>query len=765
MSPSLRPVLAALVLLAPTASLPAQPSPMQDVVPARPIKVPGRRELDRLEALKLYGLASLQESKNRLPEALKTYEKALRFDPDSTAVRRSLIPLYIALDRQDDALTCCRRVLELDPGDYDTWYLYGRQLRALDKETDACAAFDKALACKRLNKRPDICLAIAYDLGTLREKLGNLAKAESAFRRVVALLEQPAETVQQGPLTAQDLASRAAETYERIGRLCLKAGKPDRAIAAFKSAQAKEPARAARLSLNLAEVLTSQRQFAEALRYVNHYLGQQPQANDGYELKIKLLRELGRGDDVVAELEKHAAVDRFNNPLKLLVAREYLKAGQPAQAEGIYEPLLKASADADTYRGLFAVYKAEGRQGADKLLRRLDEAIRAASPEGDKKDAPNANQAAHARVMLAVLREDGALVKALLPVAHRRILKSPGLAYRLRALLAVLAERTGNLDVAEALYRSCFSKDGKVLLAGERRQVEQQLYSGLLQVLSLAHKHTAVVELCKQGLEHADATNRVLFHLEMAHALMTLGRPKEALEAIDAGVNTAVDRPTGKERLTCRCNRAQLLAQAEKFKEAETEGKALLKEYKDDADVRTIRFVLSAVYSLARQHDKATEQLEAILKEDPNSARANNDLGYFWADQNKNLEQAERMIRKALELDLQQRRGAAALGVDGDRDNAAYIDSLGWVLFRRGQFKEARAQLEKAVALPDGADDPVVWDHLGDVCFRLKDDRAAAAHWRKALKLYEHGRRPRSDGRPKDIADKLKLLGTAKQPR
>ena len=58
------------------------------------------------------------------------------------------------------------------------------------------------------------------------------------------------------------------------------------------------------------------------------------------------------------------------------------------------------------------------------------------------------------------------------------------------------------------------------------------------------------------------------------------------------------------------------------------------------------------------------------------------------------------MIRKALELDVQQRRGAAALGVDGDRDNAAYIDSLGWVLFRRGRLKEARRSWRKRRRCP-----------------------------------------------------------------
>ena len=766
MSPSLCPVLIAVAVLAHAANTAvAQQSPLQDVVPAKPIKLPSRRELDRQEALELYGVASLQENSNRLTEALKTYEKALRLDPDSTAIRRSLIPLYVALDRQDDALGCCRRLLELDPGDYDTWYLYGRQLRGQDREADACAAFDKALACKRLKDRPGVALAIAYDLGTLREKLGHFKRAEAAFRKAAELLAHPAELLEAGPLTPQDIATQAGETYERIGRICLRAGKSDDAILAFKNAQAKDPSRARRLSLNLAEVLLSRGKQAEALRYVDHYLGQQPQSNDGYELKIKLLRALGRGDEVLAELEKHSANDRFNTPLRLLLAREYRKAGRPAQAERIYETLLKSSPEVDTYRGLFGVYLAEGEPGAGKLLSRLNRAVTKASPE-DKAATADANAAAHARAMLAVLREDRALVKALLPVAHRRILKGPQLAYPLLVLLAVLAERTGSLDAAEELYRSCLDKDGKVLVPGDRRQVEPQVYFGLLKVLSSARKHAALIKLCRQALDRTEATNRTLFYREMAFAHMALGHSKEALDAISQAVTEAEagSQPQAKKQvLFCRCNRSQLLAQAEKFKEAEAECLELLKGNKEAADVQTIRFALSAVYSLARQHDKAEEQLLAILEEDPNSARGNNDLGYIWADQNKNLDRAERMIRKALELDAQQRRGGEALGVDSDRDNAAYVDSLGWVLFRRGRLREAREQLEKAAALPDGADDPVVWDHLGDVCYRLKDDRAAVGHWKKALKLYEDGRR-RADGRAKDIADKLKMLGTAGHP-
>src|SRR5436309_1947889 len=124
MSRSLRPALVALVLAVPPPPLPAQSHPLEDVVPERPVKAPTRKQLDRLEALKLYGLAAQQEQRNQLPEAVRTYEKGLRLDPDSAALRRALAPLYLALDRPQDALDCCRRALAIDPDDYDTWYLY-----------------------------------------------------------------------------------------------------------------------------------------------------------------------------------------------------------------------------------------------------------------------------------------------------------------------------------------------------------------------------------------------------------------------------------------------------------------------------------------------------------------------------------------------------------------------------------------------------------------------------------------------------------------
>src|SRR5262249_36958045 len=155
--------------------------------------------------------------------------------------------------------------------------------------------------------RPDLRAQVYYDIGVLHENAGEWDKAEAAFRSLTEVLEKPDALLEQGPYTRAEIDQQAAETYERLGRWGLKAGQPDRATAAFEQARKKDPARSARLSYNLAEVYVSQGKKREALERLNEYLGTQPQGLEGYELRIKLQRELGRADAVLADLESAAA--------------------------------------------------------------------------------------------------------------------------------------------------------------------------------------------------------------------------------------------------------------------------------------------------------------------------------------------------------------------------------------------------------------------------------------------------------------------------
>jgi tetratricopeptide (TPR) repeat protein len=94
-------------------------------------------------------------------------------------------------------------------------------------------------------------------------------------------------------------------------------------------------------------------------------------------------------------------------------------------------------------------------------------------------------------------------------------------------------------------------------------------------------------------------------------------------------------------------------------------------------------------------------------------------------------------------------------------ESAAFIDSLGWVLFRKGKLQDARTELERAVKLHDGEIDPIVWDHLGDVMFRLGEKAKAKEDWKKAEEIYKsdlRGSFRRRDDHFEELKRKIKLV-------
>jgi tetratricopeptide (TPR) repeat protein len=715
------------------------------------VRPPTRAEVNHREAERLYAQALLQERESRLVDALETLEKAVRLDPDSAHLHRALVPLYLAVDRPDEALRTCRKALDLEPGDFETWFLYARQLKIENQTQDAITALRKAAACPGLKDRPDLRLQIHFDLGVLHESAQEFDKAAAAFTEVVGMLEKgevPPPEQGGGP---EQVATQAAETYERLGRVCVRARRFDEAIAAYRKAQQKDHERQQRLSYNLADVYVGQGKLREALDCLDDYLRTQPQSTEAYERKIDLLRRLGRGDEVLGELEKYCQADAQNLALKLLVARQYGEERRTDEALRRYEDLLRQSPTPEVYRGLLTLYREQGRPGAERVLSILDRSIAAAVPPKEGQDGDR-GEAAKARAMLVVLRDDPKLVKAMLDVVRGQMDRRQRIHRETCRYLAILADRAHALKDAEDLYRACLAG---VTLA-PRSEEESDAYTGLLNVLWQEHKYRDIVDVCRQGLAHAAATNLLVFHYNLSRAQLRLGNLDDAI----AEANRAVDIATSDEhRLQMRCYRAGLLAMADRFAEAEADAQGVLKDFKNPGQVLEARYTLSEVYSLAKKYAQAEEQLQRILKEHPDEARAHNDLGYQWADQGKNLEEAEKLIRQAIELDRKQKKAGAHVETDSDRDNAAYLDSLGWVLFRRGRLGEARAEMEKACALPDGADDPVVWDHMGDVYHKLGETARARSAWQKAVELYGGSGRRRPDDRLKDIEHKLRLLG------
>jgi len=128
-------------------------------------------------------------------------------------------------------------------------------------------------------------------------------------------------------------------------------------------------------------------------------------------------------------------------------------------------------------------------------------------------------------------------------------------------------------------------------------------------------------------------------------------------------------------------------------------------------------FYLAVIYSELKDYALSEKELKKAILLKPDFAQALNFLGYTYVENNKNFREAERLIKRALKV---------------DPDNGAYIDSLGWLYYKRGRLKEAKEKLIQAVTIMP---DPEVFNHLGDVYYKLKDNDNAILNWQDSLKL------------------------------
>lgn len=126
-------------------------------------------------------------------------------------------------------------------------------------------------------------------------------------------------------------------------------------------------------------------------------------------------------------------------------------------------------------------------------------------------------------------------------------------------------------------------------------------------------------------------------------------------------------------------------------------------------------------YQIALMQDKAgltkesVRNFEALLKDRPDDASLLNALGYSLADRNQKLPRAEQLIRKALE---------------SSPDNPAFLDSLGWVRFRRGDTAGGLPYLERAFRV---FPDPEIASHWGEMLWASGQQTEARALWARAL--------------------------------
>lgn len=141
-------------------------------------------------------------------------------------------------------------------------------------------------------------------------------------------------------------------------------------------------------------------------------------------------------------------------------------------------------------------------------------------------------------------------------------------------------------------------------------------------------------------------------------------------------------------------------------------------QQKDFPSSDRLVFLKGVVQEKMGQWESAVETMKPLLVRNKNNPSVLNFIGYIWADNGVRLSEAETYIRRALQL----------------KPNDPYIlDSLGWVQYKKGLYKEALETLEKAHKIKP--DESIVADHMGDTLLKLGKVEQAEKYYKMALDL------------------------------
>ncbi|MCB0697025.1 MAG: tetratricopeptide repeat protein [Chitinophagaceae bacterium] len=129
---------------------------------------------------------------------------------------------------------------------------------------------------------------------------------------------------------------------------------------------------------------------------------------------------------------------------------------------------------------------------------------------------------------------------------------------------------------------------------------------------------------------------------------------------------------------------------------------------------------LADIYNNSKDYEQSDENFEKSLKLSPDNPTTLNNYSYYLSERNVRLADAEKMSKRSLEL---------------VPDLPTFLDTYGWILYKQGNYKKAKEYVEKAIEKEDEAASATLWEHLGDIYYKLNDHNKALECWQKAKKL------------------------------
>jgi len=651
-------------------------------------------EQNRRQLTVLLTKARMLDKRGDLPRALKAYQRASRLNPGSESILQNIVRLAFMLKRNEIASRYAVLLAQNKPDmAADALQRLAQYAVENDQVETAISLYERAVTQLESQKAFAQILGIRFRLVKLYQIEEKPAAAAKHAKLLVEMLNDP-EQYELKEVVDQFSEEATQATYQELADTLLEAGHTKLAGQAFaKYRESIDPLNAAWFD---ARIAVAEQQWKQAQSHLQTMLASDKEVGgaESYELLLQIAPHLGDSDskNPTQRLNDLLAKQPSKVALRQLLVKRFAEEQKWDRVSETAQPLIATGEGQGVYKeAAMAYFQLEQ---WEPLIALLGATLTPSFTLGlDTKDFESAE----------------AKWKALQEHAKSLVGESPSQRDRIAACHLL----------AEGNHAELAWKELQPALDKLDKRVASQL---LLQfaVSAFANDQEVVAEQAlRSGLALRLPKNQAsLFQYYLTMVQQLQGNTDDALRT--AKRSALLDESSA----LLRSRIGWVLYNDNQLDKAAEEYRALLTKFDRDYEneqtrdaLREARLVLSSIAGQQGRDEMAFEWLEQVLDEFPGDTGASNDLGYLWVDRKTNMGRA---------LDL------IELAVAEEPENPAYLDSLGWALFRMGRHQEAASKLKQAVDLMDEPDG-VILDHLADAYLANGETEKAKATWKQAI--------------------------------
>ena len=598
----------------------------------------------KAQALFEFMMARRMESAGDKAGALASLERARKLDPQAAEIPAEIAGYYQRQNRMTEAVAAAEQALKLDKENVEAHNILGT----------IYSAWAEGAAPPPPGQTPASTRAVAIEHLT---------------------------AIQGSPLMATN-----PNLQMTLGRLHLRAGKPDVAVPILERVAAQVPWAAEPLIL-LYEAQVSQGKLEEA----EQSLVQAAEVNPRYFAQLgQFYERQGKWEGAASAYEQAMAGNRQpSRDLQIRYAAALINIdGGGEKARGLLAELLKSNPN-DT-RVLYMLSTAERSAGDDKAAEATARKIIAIDP----------TNVGGLRALVAVMfdRFDFKQIVEVVSPLVKDPARAKGREFEGAAVLVQLGiaqQQLAQWDGAIAAFTAA-----KTLTPDD-----PEIDAYLVQANLTARRFDRAETMARAALTR-DPDQPRMVRLR-AQALHRAGKTAEANKLLEDGV---ASQPQSREYVV---GLADLYADQKRTADAVRVLEQARQTFGDD-EALTMR--MANVYEGGGKIDEAEKELRRLMAEDPLNADAMNSLSYMFADRGVRLPEAIELAQRAVKI---------------EPGNPAYLDTLAWALFKQGRVEEAAEPMAKAASALTG--NSVIQDHHGDVLAKRGRTAEAVAAWQRAL--------------------------------